>query len=196
VNGIPLTQVQMLASRADDRCMTQEFNEWVESITKDDDDDTGQLAVGAEDFFREVFDERGPVPVDELSEAWSARELTLAREAADLVAADIRATTRISSPSIEVRREDDLLIVSFNGNYQSPPMFWLRAPESICEVAENLRDHVMDEVWTVWPACPEHDRALSARPVDGVASWVCPTQDHVVARIGSLGERPASGVRR
>lgn len=170
----------------DDRGMTQEFNEWVESITTDDDDGTAQLAVGAIEFFREVFDERGPVSVDELPDAWSARELTLAHEAAELVAADIRATTNISSPNIVVRREGHLLIVSYNGNYQTPPMFSLRAPESICDAAENLRDHVMDEVWTVWPACPTHGRGLSARPIDNIASWVCPTEDHVVARIGHL----------
>lgn len=168
--------------------MAQGFKQWVDSITEDADEGTGGLAMGAIDFFREVFDERGPVPVDELSGLWSERELTLAREAVNLVAADIRATT-ILSPSIEVRRKDDLLIVSFNGNYQSPPMLSMRAPESICEVAENLRDHVMDEVWTVWPACPTHGRGLSARPVAGLASWVCPTADHVVASIGSLGDR-------
>lgn len=167
--------------------MTQEFNEWVEAITtNDDDDDTGQQAVGAIEFFREVFDERGPVSADELSDAWSTRELTLARRAADLVAADIRATTNISSPNIVVRRVGRLLIVSYDGNYRTPTMFSMRAPESICEVAENLRDHVMDEVWTAWPACPTHGRGLSARPIDNIASWVCPSGDHVVARIGHL----------
>jgi len=182
------------ATVLDDQFMTQDFKEWVESIAQDD--DTGQLAVGAMEFFREVFEEHGPVPADALSEIWQARELTMAREAADLVAADIRTTTKIASPNIDVRREDDLLIVSFNGNYQTPAMNSLRAPEATCEIAENLRDHVIDEVWTVWPACPEHDRGLSARPVEGVASWVCPTGDHVMARIGSLGDTRRSGGRR
>jgi hypothetical protein len=161
------------------------FHEWMKSIPRGE---TGPLAVGSTEFFREIFDERGPILVNEVCEAWSARELTLAREAADLVAADIRATTNFASPNIEVRQEDDLLIVSFNGNFTSPPLFSMRAPEATCEVAENLRDHVMDKVWTVWPTCPDHGRGLSARPVEGAASWVCPTDDHVVATIGRLGD--------
>jgi hypothetical protein len=180
----------------DDRGMAQDFQEWVDSITNDGDDDTGELAAGAFEIFRDVFDERGPVCADEVSKVWQAREFALAREAADLVAADIRATTEIDSCVIDVRREDELLIVSFKGNYQTPAMFSLRAPEAICEVAENLRDHVMGEVWTVWPACPEHARGLAAQPASGVASWVCPTGDHVVAKIGCLGgARPAGGSR-
>jgi uncharacterized protein YoaH (UPF0181 family) len=136
----------------DDRGMAQGFQEWVDSITDDGDDDTGELATGALEIFREVFDERGPVSEIELSTVWRAREFALAREAVDLVAADIRETKKIDSRVIDVRREDELLIVSFKGNYQTPAMFSLRAPEAICEVAENLRDHVMEEVWTVWPA--------------------------------------------
>ncbi|MGH3428584.1 MAG: hypothetical protein ACRDQZ_13615 [Mycobacteriales bacterium] len=143
-------------------------------------------------FFREVFEARGPVPVDELTAVWKAHELRLAREAPDLVAADICATTKISSPNIDVRREDDLLIVSFNGNYQTPPMFSMRSPESICEVAENLRDHVMDEVGSVWPVCPVHDRALQARPVDGLAVWVCAAGDHE-RHFAVIGELPDLG---
>jgi hypothetical protein len=166
--------------------MAQSFEEWVDSMTDDRDEDLGELSAGAMEVFREVFDERGPVSPDELSEIWQAREFAMAREAVGLLAADIRATTQIASPNIDVRREDGLLIISFDGNYQTPAMFSMRAPEAICEVAENLRDHVMEEVWTVWPACPEHDRGLSAQPVDGVASWVCPTSDHVLARIGDL----------
>ncbi len=66
----------------------------------------------------------------------------------------------------------DLLVVSFNDNYQTPAMFSISAPEAICEVAENLRDHVMDQIWTVWPVCPAHGRGLSAEPVQGGAAWV------------------------
>lgn len=166
--------------------MVQSFEEWVDSVTSDGDDDTGELAAGAMEFFREVFHAHGPLSRDELLDAWRTREMKLAREAADLVVADVRATTNLSAPKIEVRRDDDFLIVSFNGNYQSPPMFAMRAPESICEIAESLRDHVMDEVWTVWPVCPTHDRGLQARPVDGVAVWRCDAGDHTVAAIGRL----------
>jgi len=103
------------------------------------------------------------------------------------VAADIRATTRIPAPDIDVLMHGDLLVVSFNDNYQTPAMFSISAPEAICEVAENLRDHVMDQIWTVWPVCPAHGRGLSAEPVQGGAAWVCPDGGgHTVAAIGNL----------
>jgi uncharacterized protein YoaH (UPF0181 family) len=163
----------------------QGFHAWVDSITNAD-NDPSEPAAGTAEFLGAVFDEHGPIAADKVAAIWHARQFALAREAADLVAADIRATTRITLPNIDVRMQADLLIVSFNGNYQTPAMFSISAPEAICEVAENLRDHVMDEICTVWPVCPAHGRGLRAQPVENNAVWVCPEAEHTVAAVGKL----------
>lgn len=163
------------------------FQAWVDSITEAGDDGRGgEPVAGTVEFLAAVFDEHGPISVDEVASIWRGRQGELAREAVRLVAADVRATTTIAVPDIDVGMQDNLLIVSFNGNVQTPAMYSISAPEAICEVTENLRDHVMDEVWTVWPVCPTHGRGLKAQPVDGTASWVCPDSDHTVAAIGNL----------
>ena len=161
------------------------FQAWVASLTEADHGDIGgEPVAGTVDFLAAVFDEHGPIEVEQVAVIWAARQESLAREAVDLVAADIRATTT-AAIDIDVRWQDDLLGVSFNGNYQTPAMFSISGPEAICEVAENLQDHVMDEVWTVWPVCPTHGRGLAPQPVDGTAAWVCPS-GHTVAAIGNL----------
>jgi hypothetical protein len=62
-------------------------------------------------------------------------------------------------------------------------------PEIICDVADNLRDHVVDDLCTLWPLCPTDGLGLDARVVDDDAVWYCRMRNHVAARIGELAAR-------
>src|SRR3954470_14202192 len=110
------------------------------------------------DFFREVFTRSGPVSSDELRVMWQAREMELARRAVRLIVADIRSTTDLD-PHIEVRTVDlgadwgqtskpGVTAISYNGGYATVPLA-IRMPEIIYDVADNLRDHVVDDLRNV-----------------------------------------------
>jgi hypothetical protein len=141
---------------------------------------------GHMEFLREVFDAHGPVPPTALAAEWSGRELQLARRAVDLFVADLRRTTALA-PSIEVRVLDGgVTAVTYNGNYQTPALLSIREPEAICEVADNLRDHVVDDLWAVWPRCPAHGSGLYPKAVGRRAVWYCRTEEHAISDIGEL----------
>jgi hypothetical protein len=139
------------------------------------------------EFFREMFNVTGgPVPTAALNEAWKERELALARHAVTLIRADLHRTTQLD-PNIEVRSLDDgVTAVTYNGNYQTPALFAIRNPEATCEVADNLRDHIVEDLWSPWPSCPKHGSVLEPRPVDGEAVWYCHAGSHAVSAIGEL----------
>ncbi len=169
--------------------MSTEFEAWVASLHLDEPDAGGQRGVpvdGSEEFLRAMFADHGPVAAAELARLARDLRLALARHAAELVARDVRATTDLE-PVIEVRLlDDEIVAVTFDGSYQTPSLFALREPESICEVADNLRDHVFDALWAVWPCCPDDGMGLDPRPLGGGAVWYCRYAEHVVARIGTL----------
>jgi hypothetical protein len=167
----------------------RDFDSWVAALHLDEPDEGGDVGMplpGRIEFLREIFDAHGPVPPTALGAAWSDREVQLARRGVELFTADLRRTTALA-PSIEVRvLNDGVITVTYNGNYQAPALFSIRDPEAICEVAENLRDHVVDDLWTVWPSCPQHGSGLDPQPLAGQPVWFCRRGDHSVSRIGEL----------
>jgi hypothetical protein len=151
----------------------------------------GRLAPGALEVLRELFDQRGPISREEVDRVGQELETALADRAVNLVSADIQRTTALT-PDIAVwRHEDGTLVVSYNGNYSEPAFTSMRAPEAICDVADNLLAHVMNDLWTVWPQCPTDEYGLDPRIVDGVATWCCRLDNDVVSPIGELP--PATG---
>ena len=169
--------------------MSADFDAWIETLHLGEPDaggDVGTLPVGAMAFLREVFDSAGPVSQAELRAVGQQREWELAEQAVGLVLADVHRTTALR-PVVEIRRiEDDILAVTYGGSYQTPAMYAIRNPEATCEVADNLRDHVVEDLWSPWPVCPAHGSALDPCPVDGIAAWWCRGGAHVVGAIGSL----------
>ena len=177
------------------------FEAWLATFRLDEPDEGGQVGTpvaGAMDFFREVYERRGPVSSDELRAAWQAREVELAGRAVPLVLADIRRTTDLD-PHVEVRvvevgadwEQPDLpgvTAITYNGGYTTEPLS-IRMPEIICDVADNLRDHVVDDLWTVWPVCPRDRLGLDPRVVAGRAVWYCRVGEHLAAPIGELTAR-------
>src|SRR3954471_17353719 len=172
------------------------FEKWLASLRVGDPDQGGQVGkpvAGGMEFLREIFDKSGPVSSGELRTAWQGRELELAERAVPLVLADIQRTTNLR-PRIEVRTLDIggswgerglalVTAVTFDGSYTTIPLA-MRMPEIICDVADNLRDHVVDELWTVWPVCPFDGLGLDPRVVRGDAVWYCRVGDHIAGLIG------------
>jgi len=183
--------------------VTDDFQAWLDSLHLQDPDpagDVGQLAPGALEVLRDLFDQRGPISREEVDRVGQELETALAGRAVSLVRADIRRTTALT-PDIAVwRHGDGGLVVSYNGDYSTPAFTSMREPEALCEVADNLRDHVMDDLWTVWPQCPSDEHGLDPRIVDGVATWCCRLDNHVVSPLGELplgtAGVPSSTLRR
>jgi hypothetical protein len=166
-----------------------EFAAWVRGLELHDDQDPGELAPGMMDFLNRIFVTRGPLPREDVDAAAREVEMNLGRRAIALVAEDVRRTTALT-PQIEPRRLDDgTLVLSYDGNHSGTALWSMSAPHAICEVADNLRDHVVDDVWTGWPVCPDHGTALDPRPIDGHAVWYCRHGNHTSAAIGQLQSR-------
>ena len=173
--------------------MDADFDAWVESLHLDEPDeggDVGTLSPGTLQFLREMFNASGgPVSTSTLESAWKQRQLALAAQAVVLIIADLRRTTQLN-PDIAVRSLDDgVTAVTYNGNYQAPALLAIRNPEATCEVADNLRDHIVEDLWSPWPACAVHDSVLDPRPMDGDAVWFCRAGMHAVSLIGALPSR-------
>jgi hypothetical protein len=165
------------------------FDDWVKSVHLPDDigpDDSGDLPVGAIDFLREVYDGQGAVSRDDLLTACRKRQMDLARRAIELLLADVQRTTELPNPKVKLRLDDGILIASYKGSYNAPVLRSIRAPEAICEVTENLRDHIIEDLWAAWPLCPAHQVGLYAEPINGRAEWYCRAGQHSVDAVGEL----------
>ncbi|UQX89247.1 hypothetical protein M6D93_04395 [Jatrophihabitans telluris] len=173
--------------------MTDGFDVWIASFDLHDEDDPGTPPEGLPEFLRATFDTHGAVSRDEVRRLYYERESELAHKAVALFVADVERTSTFN-PSINIRRDEHgTLIVSYNGNYSTPATLAIRAPETICEVADNLRDHVVDDLSAAWPVCPTHGFGLDPRSVKGHAVWFCRHGDHSVSAIGQL---PSSAAAR
>ena len=155
------------------RGMAQDFATWFASLQDPADDGSGELGAGCMDVLRATFDAHGPVSRETLDEIGAANEVRLARDAVALFRADVEHTLGLNPPITMWRNEDRTLVIAYNGNYTVPVFFACRAPEAVCEVADNLRDHVVDHLSAAWPVCPLHDFGLDPRTVDGQAVWFC-----------------------
>lgn len=139
------------------------------------------------EFLCLLYDQRGPITREEVKLVGDQRHAELAHRAVALFQADLRRTTSLD-PDIAIWRHDeiDTLVVFYDGNFSTPAISSLRAPEALCEVADNLRDHVVDDLWSVWPVCPADGLGLDPRVVEGQAVWYCRVRQHLVSPIGAL----------
>jgi hypothetical protein len=163
------------------------FDEWMSVIEPPDElDPTGVPPRGKREFLRAIFDEHGALGADQVRARWIERQLELARDAAELFAADVRATTDIEPPSFEFRTESDGVRVAYRGSYATTAVMAITAPEVICEVSDFMQDEVVEDLHSGWPMCPEH--AVGAYPgvVEDGAVWYCRKFQHIVAPIGRL----------
>lgn len=66
------------------------------------------------------------------------------------------------------------------------------AEERIASVSDRWHDWAVEQLWehrsTNWPECPRHpqNHPLVVHLADQRASWVCPHDHQVVARVGHL----------
>ena len=105
------------------------------------DDEPGEFAVGLLDLLRVIFDTYGATSRTRVENLFRAKEDELAAMAVELFLADLRSTTSLE-PRIDIWRRNDqdfeTLVVSYDGNYVTQAFFSVRAPEAICELADNL----------------------------------------------------------
>jgi hypothetical protein len=178
------------------------YDPWIQSLQGEPDeadgwmvDDGGTYGAGYLEFTREIFDERGPISSAELDVEYNKRQLLLAVHAVELVTADLARTTSIDATVFEVSIRPvpsnlngfEQLVVSYRGNYRTPVMSGMRHPESTVDVADNMQDHIIDELHRPWPMCPTHDRGLYATVEGDTATWYCRSGKHRLSQIGQLG---------
>lgn len=64
--------------------------------------------------------------------------------------------------------------------------------EMAAEVASQIQDDVIDELWKAWPRCPSHEHPMSPTVEGSIAVWMCPANDDVATPIGELGAGPVN----
>jgi hypothetical protein len=160
--------------------MSTGFDDWAASLWASQSD--GSRAV-----LRQIFDEHGPISPDQVQRVVRDRQLKMARDAFALVAHDIAATTNTEPPPFEYKGEAGCIRLAYGRCEASMPVFGLAQAEVAIEVADFMRDEVVEHLWAVWPECHGHSRGMHLDVVDGRAAWVClASGGHVVANVGEL----------
>jgi hypothetical protein len=121
---------------------------------------------------------------------WQAvrdRRLQFAREAVELVAADVGAGTRLPPPSSGFRIEEDGAIrVAYWGQFATMTLMGVTREELLVEVADFMQDEVIEDLHSPWPVCHIHDKGGYAQLVDRQPVWYCRFGSHTIAAIGAL----------
>jgi hypothetical protein len=164
------------------------FDEWYERIVRPTLGSEGPRD-SFEQWCRDVFADHGEVDLSTLEALYRADRIRLCRAAVALVSRDLAATTSLD-PMIEVVDDDDFdVYVSYRGNFTSGQFSFDSAEEAARQVADDVQEHVSEDLWQAWPMCPTHDRGLHAVLIEGAATWRCSAGrgGHPVAAIGHLG---------
>jgi hypothetical protein len=66
----------------------------------------------------------------------------------------------------------------------------------VLDIAGQLQDDVIHDVWGAWPPCPRHEHPMALDVVDGVTVWACPRDDDLVVPVGQLQSTPSWPKRR
>ena len=128
----------------------------------------------------------GPLTMDLVGIALVLDQVQLATEDVKIVLADLARTTNLQ-PDVVVDDYEGGVRVSFNGSYTAPSVWEWENPDALAEVADYLQEHVVEELHTAWPTCPEHGFGLHAEVHGQTAVWWCRYRNHTVARVGHLG---------
>jgi hypothetical protein len=166
--------------------MAERFQEWVASLAVQDPYDPGELAPGAMEFLQQIFDGRGPVPVEDVERARQERQIELARAAVELLGLDLRASTNLQPPPFEHRIDDGAVRVAYWGRYASITIMAMSAPHVAAEIADFMQEQIIEDLHAAWPMCPAHQLGSYTEIVDGRAVWYCRKHQHIVAAIGQL----------
>ena len=165
-----------------------EFELWLRSVSPYG----GEIDPAWLRWLRRVYEEAGPMARADLD------VLAQHRVNATFVAApwtrlgnDVRSTTgRVLQLDLD-HGAGLVCHVTLDGNHLgSVGRSWCLAdPEVLlAELAEDLQEHSLHEaIWGGWPTCPRHHtHPLEPKVVDEIASWMCLTDDEVIAAIGEL----------
>jgi hypothetical protein len=166
--------------------MAERFQEWVVSLAPQDPSDPDELAPGVMELLREIFDVRGPVPVEDVELARQERQTELVRAAVELLGADLGASTDLQPPPFEYRIDDGDVRVAYWGRYASITIMAVSAAHVVAEVADFMQEEIVEDLHAAWPTCHSHQLGTYAEIVDGRPVWYCRKHQHAVAAIGQL----------
>jgi hypothetical protein len=159
--------------------VTSGFNDWVACLA-------GSVSPDAKELLRQVFDEHGPVPAEQVDQIGREHQLAWARVALALIGQDIAATTSLQAPPFEYRDEHGSVRLAFWGQDAPSPVYGFSQAVVIVEVADFIQGEVMEDLHAAWPQCRYHHAGLHPSLASNRAAWLCRCGGHVVAAIGKL----------
>jgi hypothetical protein len=116
-----------------------------------------------------------------------AAQIEFAREAVELVAADILASTLLVPPSWQFRTEDDGAVrVAYFSHFAPTTLMGVNRADLVVEVADFMQDEVIEDLHGPWPSCPAHDKGGYAQIANHKPVRFCRFGGHVIAAIGQL----------
>jgi hypothetical protein len=127
---------------------------------------------------------------DQDARAFRARQIELARQAVEIVRADIHRTTTLR-PRIEVTDVENWMFLLYLATDGSSSHSSLHVPSDdmadvLTAVADHVQDDVMEDLHASWPVCADRQFGAHAHTYRGVATWWCQHPGHVVSAVGSL----------
>ncbi|MGQ0626085.1 MAG: hypothetical protein ACT4PP_15735 [Sporichthyaceae bacterium] len=142
----------------------------------------------AQEYFRRLWAEQGPLTGEDLWLAAAQHQLELAADAVIAVLADLSATLPERSVHIEPVLCGSVVRVSVDGRFSSHDggrLVAFGADQALHEVAATVQDLLTEAFWMVWPECPAHARGLLAE-AGSPPAWVCRAGNHTLGVIGGL----------
>ena len=144
-------------------------------------------------WLHEIFETEGPLRGSALWARAHAAKERVATAACERVAADVTHSTG-RSVTVQAVTSGYSIRIACEGafsNHDSGGFFSIDAEQAAVEVADTVRDILVEEWWTLWPQCHEHDGAMELDVVEGSAVWTCRRGGHSYP-VGELtGPAPA-----
>jgi hypothetical protein len=170
----------------------EDFDPWYERHTRDDGDRRSPRDETAlRNWFRDLYDERGPVASSEIEAAFIERQVTIVRQAIEAVLKDLTETTGLR-PSATVEVESGLAVAYWGDNSTlksccSLSGFAVNELDLFVIAADDMRDNIVDDLNKAWPSCPRHSFGLHPQVRGETPIWWCHYGDgHAVSEIGLL----------
>jgi hypothetical protein len=144
-------------------------------------------AAAGRGWLQRLYESEGPVDRQTAGTAIELRQLELVAWAVEVVRTDVERVTNLR-PTLEVTTfEDDCIGVAYGASRSSVMALGIEPESVLAAVADNVQEHVIDDVGTWWPWCDTHRTGVTAELRRDEAVWWCRKGDHRVAAVGDLG---------
>lgn len=147
-------------------------------------EEDGEREAPARLWARGVYEEHGPLELDDLRTLVVATRLKAAERAFEILSDEVTSSGyEMLAGRIEIIRQDQIWGAESAVGLLGQELYALAVADSVEEVGEIVQDQIIDREMKVWPVCGWHRTGLRARVVDGRAVWWCRAGGHVERNI-------------